>query len=219
MPYRRYYKRRRYPTKTFTFKVKKAMISMATKYKQARELTTTAIAKDAAVASILPTQWLLNDFAQGVAENQRDGDVVFLRNLKMRLEIRSTTTGSEVIRLGLLYYKGDSTPELQQVLDPISSTPDSSWYLAQYRKADHASKDHGYQWIFDKTFSLSTGTTAKLVTELNVNLKGRKTIFNGAGNSDIEKGRLYLFATSDEATAGSPAVVAFTYRITFSDNI
>jgi hypothetical protein len=220
---RRYYNRRK-PSKSFQRKVKKAMVNMATKY---IDLTTgsggpiDAIAIDDLDTSTITGVNLLNQIAEGDTEHERDGQVIFNKNLHLTMEFTSSASSAEQLRLIIFKYDADSDPQLQNIFTNSSCENGTNhlWYLAQYtRKADGAFGNN-YKMYLDKKFTLSSGVSSKLLTDIMIDLKDMKTTYSGTTGTSIEGGRLYVAVFSDLASSGSPATYYWSGRLKYCDNI
>ena len=155
------------------------------------------------LTSIVPlTQ---NDSASG-----RTGNSVFVRSVNWKGSVSRTTAGNavQVIRFGVLMdtqQLGDTTPSYTDVF----SADNPYCHL-------NASTVGRYKILSTKTVILDTVQKLGIPFEINLPMK-HHIRFNGTASSDIQKGGLYIYACSDQASANYPTF-ASEARLSYHDN-
>lgn len=155
---------------------------------------------------------LMSDItSQGVDDNERVGDSIFIVKLEFRYTvIRNTTSSIQNVRLILVQDKmGYNAPS---ITDIVESGPLSFGY------APHAPYNHYFMsrfriiadWIV-RTSSSSDSANATGVKKLKVNCKAEYV-----GGATF-KNQIYLLAISDEANLAGLPLVNYVCRLYYTD--
>lgn len=222
MPYykrRRRYRprRRRYgPSRVFKQNVKKAMVDMSSKYRDTANIDVTIFETN--VASATTSQNEYTAIPAGTNRDERDGQTIFGRSLQLNMKFTKTSAGAdEQIRILLVYYEGDSAPQISAILDKVSV---DDWFMALYRTAEESLFQHNYKVLVDRKITLSGGVSNDVHVPLMVKLNRHRTTYSSNLATSAEKGRLSLFLISDKTTTQVSNVTAkILSRFKFSDSV
>lgn len=148
--------------------------------------------------------------AQGDGAGARTGNSVFVRSINWKGSVSRTTAGNavQVIRFGILMDTqqiGDTTPTYTDV------------YGADNPYAHLNANTVGrYKILSTKTVILDTVQKLGVPFEINLPMK-HHVRYNGTASTDVQRGGLYIFACSDQASANYPTFLS-EVRLSYHDN-
>jgi len=152
----------------------------------------------------------LTAVGQGDGDNQRSGNSIFVRSFNFKGAISRTASGdaAQVIRLSVIQ-------DIQQVSDTTPTVTDVYEGTSPYAHLNSATVGR-YKVLWSRTYTLDTAN--RLVTAVQINLPMRHHVrYNGTGTTDVQKGGLYMIASSSQATNHFPAING-EYRLSYHDN-
>jgi len=155
-----------------------------------------------AVFSIIPT-------VQGAGNQQIVGISIKPTNLKIRLNITSVPSGSEVnlIRLLVLQVKTGGVPTIPTTLASVSNVrAPLSDFDVSFRKT--------YRVLFDRLYSVDSNN--KPQTQAFINIKSLAKMNFQTSTLNVQTGGLYLMAVSDSGAVSHPLIRGFC-RLTYTD--
>lgn len=177
---------------------------------------------------------LVGFITKGTARNNRDGNVITLKMLKMGISIVAGGTAAPVasrIRLMVILHKdfsGTAPSGTFVGFDPAFlfsvQTIGSGTYAAPLNPQWVPKV---YKVLYDKSWSLSVedgaagaGTREERIIRKNIYLKDVKVQYNDStfgDNRDVTKNCLYFFAISDETVATGPPTIFLSWSLTYKD--
>lgn len=216
MPYKRKayrktartYRRKRKLTRPQKRQVR-TLISRETEWKQFDSIGTAQTASSAGTilgGLILP--------AQGTADSQRSGDVIFIRSVSVHGNI-VCSDATQMFRCIVFRWRPDNsvdTPSVAKILQDTSSLP---WASALNETSLQAGK---MNILLDKTYSMVLSTESAVRrfrwTFYGKRLGKKKIAFNSAAVTGMDQ--LYFLIISDSLAAGHPSM-NYNCRTIYSD--
>lgn len=168
---------------------------------------------DDVLASAVTTSGVIssmNLIAQGDGEGQRTGNSIFVRNIAMQGQAIRNASGatpdSQVVRLVIF----QDTQQIADTAPAITDVLETNSVNSYLNKANVGR----FKVLFNKKMYLSSQMP-------QVPFNYFKTLrhhirFNGSATSDVQKGGLYYFFISNEATNGPS--IAMRLRVSYHDN-
>lgn len=203
-PSKRTFSRRRRPatapTSAFAQKVRSVQFSSVETKRKQMAVVSQAVGSDA------PVNVLLHDIDTGDTLGSRDGEEVYFRGVLSRASVAynsASANPSQAVRF-IIYH-----PRQQ---NDILTTAGIYSYIEPER----------YQVYLDRTYLVDTnGPTAKFMTLgkrfHNSKIPGLKMKWKSGTGTDITKGALYLYITSDTTVAANPPTVNATTQVFYKD--
>lgn len=160
----------------------------------------------------------MTNMAQGDADNERTGNLVYLQSVSLKFRITDNTSGStdsKACRVILFFdtQQNGTKPLLTEVLSSSGS------YMAHPDLTERGR----FQIIYDKTFTLnhfdsSAGVQPGYTGSYYKKFGGRRIYYKGSGTTDanLSKGNLYQLVVSNYSGANPPKY-EFTSRIRFTE--
>lgn len=149
---------------------------------------------------------LSGTITQGVADYQRVGTQINLKNILIRFDITHSDS-TQVVRVILFRWMAEGVPTSgSAIIEDTTVVPWLSPLSSQYAKF--------IQVIYDKSYSMSTNTDANVVGKIYKNLRGTASWTDGSASRI--KGQLYLFVISDSAAVSHPTF-KYSSKLRYTD--
>lgn len=161
---------------------------------------------------------------QGSAFNQRDGDCITMKKLRISADWTNRLSGNVDYELTLRFVVARDT--MQDGVDPACTDlfEHKNDPLSEYNHVHQLNNPKRFQILWDKTFICDAqangqGTPRCRHFQKFIKLKGKKAKFLGdAGTAaDNGKGHIYIFALVNTGTA-SDSALAVDYSLTYTDD-
>lgn len=152
---------------------------------------------------------LLSPIAQGDGNVDRTGNSVFARalNIKGNIVYNSSGNTTQFMRIAVVL-------DTQQIGDTSPSYTDL-YQSADYNSHVNRSTAGRFKILYSKVHQVDT--VNNLSRPLNINIPMRHHIrFNGTASTDIQKGGIYILASSSEGTNGP--YIRYDSRLSYHDN-
>lgn len=216
MPYKKNYRRRRYPRKSDCLITKKTAMSYARKaYSGVKYLKTLVNAEKKFVDKAInlsqgttANSVLINGIEQGDAEYQRDGLSVLMNNVQVKGTItKNASATSDHIRMVIV-------KDNQQIADATTLTFTDVFSAAtmdSYLKRQNVGR---FTILSDRVITLTSDAPTVFVKKYFKQVK--HTRFNGTLDTDIQKDGIYVLFVGTEAV--NTATIDLNARVAYYDN-
>lgn len=152
---------------------------------------------------------LLSPIAIGDGPSDRTGNSIFVRALNIHGQLIFNSSGSspQFVRVAIVI-------DTQQVAD-TSASYTTLYNSSTYNSHVNVATAGRYKILYSRVFELDN--VNNLSRMMNINIPMRHHVrFNGTASTDIQKGGLYILASSSEATNGP--TIKYESRLSFHDN-
>jgi len=157
----------------------------------------------------------LAQIGQGATVNQRVGQQIMAKRLKLRYSIYTNSSANQLARVLVVQWKkqvSDTSPTTAQLLENTGATQGA---LSDYAFSSEFKEN--FRVLHDKTYALS-GTSngaPNVFREASIPLNSRIS-FNGSATSDIEKNGIWMLSISNQANS-EPKIV-FCNTLYYTDD-
>lgn len=223
MPYRRYYKKRRYTRRkkaTSWYNRKYSIAQMASKAIKGVNYIRGLVNSEKFKHDISGSQSIgyngtvtsLVGITQGDGDGARTGNSIYVRSISMKGSIERNSAGSAIQKVRIMWLidkqqVGDTVPAASDILDTTGSA------IAPLSLLNDTTVGR-FTILKSRLYNV---TSDKPCVTLNWNMSMRHHVrFNGSTTTDIQKGAIYMLVISDAAT-NLPTLDRFI-RVSYHDN-
>lgn len=149
---------------------------------------------------------------QGLTTNDRIGCSIRLMRLSGRIAIYLNSASSHS-HVRVILFRGKNEDNIVPTpTDVLDNTTGGQFFMAPKNE----NNKYNSKFIYDKTYSLSTGSRNTILLKYNFKMYGHVNFTPGVATANVENGGLYMLVVSNEPTNG-PNFVS-TMRTSYVDN-